>query len=78
MSELAQIREVGILLQVISEWAPWGPCEHCVRNRGYKTSVGNCQLKRQINAVRRTNYKAGDDDLPYYYYRLLPTRVIHP
>ncbi|XP_043603621.1 uncharacterized protein LOC122576844 [Bombus pyrosoma] len=51
MSELAQIREVGILLQVISEWAPWGPCERCVRNRGYKTSVGNCQLKRQINAT---------------------------
>ncbi|XP_033302170.1 uncharacterized protein LOC117206709 [Bombus bifarius] len=51
MSELAQIREVGILLQVTSEWAPWGPCERCVRNRGYKTSVGNCQLKRQINAT---------------------------
>ncbi|CAK9804412.1 hypothetical protein ANTQUA_LOCUS4078 [Anthophora quadrimaculata] len=51
MSELAEIREVGITLQVISEWAPWSLCEHCVRNRGYKTSLGNCRLKRHINAT---------------------------
>ncbi|KAF3424251.1 hypothetical protein E2986_03726 [Frieseomelitta varia] len=49
MFELAEIREVGITLHVISEWAPWSPCEHCVRNRGIKRSVGNCRLKRQIN-----------------------------
>ncbi|KAK1131364.1 hypothetical protein K0M31_017650 [Melipona bicolor] len=49
MFELAEIREVGVTLQVISEWAPWSPCEHCVRNRGIKRSVGNCRLKRQIN-----------------------------
>lgn len=66
MSELADIREVGITLQVISEWAAWGPCEHCVRNRGYRTSVGNCRLKRQINMVRRTNYKVTDNNLLYY------------
>ncbi|CAK9819269.1 hypothetical protein ANTPLA_LOCUS10162 [Anthophora plagiata] len=51
MSELAEIREVGITLQVISEWAPWSLCEHCVRNRGYKTSLGNCRLKRHINTT---------------------------
>ncbi|KAK9297885.1 hypothetical protein QLX08_008548 [Tetragonisca angustula] len=49
MFELAEIREVGITLQVISEWTPWSPCEHCVRNRGIKRTVGNCRLKRQIN-----------------------------
>ncbi|XP_031371175.1 uncharacterized protein LOC102678334 [Apis dorsata] len=49
MSELAEIREVGIILQVTSEWASWGPCEHCIDNRGYRSSVGNCRLKRKIN-----------------------------
>ncbi|XP_026675099.1 uncharacterized protein LOC108631333 isoform X2 [Ceratina calcarata] len=51
MSELAEIRKVGITLQVISEWGPWGPCEHCIRNRGYKKSVGQCRLIRQINTA---------------------------
>ncbi|XP_076394097.1 uncharacterized protein LOC100877163 isoform X2 [Megachile rotundata] len=49
MSELAEIREAGVTLQVTSEWGPWGPCEHCVHNRGYKTSTGSCRLKRHID-----------------------------
>lgn len=49
MSELAEIREVGVILQVTSEWASWGPCEHCIDNRGYRSSVGNCRLKRKMN-----------------------------
>ncbi|CAL7936717.1 unnamed protein product [Xylocopa violacea] len=49
MHEIAEIREVGITLQVISEWMPWGPCEHCVLKRGYRTRVGKCRLKRQVN-----------------------------
>lgn len=79
MFELAEIREVGITLQVISEWTPWSPCEHCVRNRGIKRTVGNCRLKRQINMVKTTNCKIKKDDLSYvsYYRRLLPTEAIH-
>ncbi|XP_029041595.1 uncharacterized protein LOC114875459 [Osmia bicornis bicornis] len=49
MSELAEIREAGVKLQVYSEWGPWGPCEHCIHNRGYKTSTGTCRLKRDID-----------------------------
>lgn len=57
MSELAEIREVGIILQVTSEWASWGPCEHCIDNRGYRSSFGNCRLKRKINMVSMMKYK---------------------
>lgn len=52
MSELAEIREAGVKLQVYSEWGPWGPCEHCIHNRGYKTSIGTCRLKRDIDMVK--------------------------
>nr|XP_031846344.1 uncharacterized protein LOC116432949 [Nomia melanderi] len=55
MSELAEIRDVGITLHVISEWTLWSPCEHCIGNRGYKTNVGKCRLKRFINATIGNN-----------------------
>ncbi|XP_076176848.1 uncharacterized protein LOC143151520 [Ptiloglossa arizonensis] len=51
MSELIEIRDVGVTLHVISEWGPWGPCEHCIGKRGYKSSVGKCRLKRFINTT---------------------------
>ncbi|XP_039303239.1 Ig-like V-type domain-containing protein FAM187A isoform X2 [Solenopsis invicta] len=51
MSDLADIREEGVILQVISEWSPWSPCKECVNNRGIKTSRGYCRLKRNINST---------------------------
>ncbi|XP_076640668.1 uncharacterized protein LOC143352224 [Halictus rubicundus] len=55
MSELVEIRDAGITLHVISEWAPWSPCENCIGNRGYKSSVGRCRLKRFINMTIANN-----------------------
>ncbi|XP_011872606.1 PREDICTED: uncharacterized protein LOC105564671 [Vollenhovia emeryi] len=49
MMDLAEIREEGVILQVASEWGPWGPCKQCLDNRGIKTSRGFCRLKRNIN-----------------------------
>ncbi|XP_053972635.1 uncharacterized protein LOC128873245 [Hylaeus volcanicus] len=49
MSELSEIRDVGVTLHVISEWGPWGPCEQCVRGHGTRSSIGKCRVKRFIN-----------------------------
>ncbi|XP_043253084.1 uncharacterized protein LOC122397761 [Colletes gigas] len=49
MLELTEIRDVGVTMHVISEWTPWSPCENCLGNRGYKSSIGKCRLKRFIN-----------------------------
>lgn len=51
MTDLVEIREEGVTLQVISEWGPWSPCKQCVNNRGIKTSRGYCRLKRNINSA---------------------------
>lgn len=51
MTDLAEIREEGVTLQVISEWGPWSSCKECIDNRGIKTSRGFCRLKRNINSV---------------------------
>lgn len=51
MTDLAEIREEGVILQVASEWGAWSPCTQCVNNRGIKTSRGYCRLKRSINPV---------------------------
>lgn len=51
MSDLSDIRKRGITLEVITEWAPWGPCEKCKRRRGLKTSRGSCRLKRTLEEV---------------------------
>ena len=48
MSDLAEIREAGVILELISEWTPWSPCERCVRKRGFKTSTALCRLKGHI------------------------------
>ncbi|KAH0955569.1 hypothetical protein HN011_012101 [Eciton burchellii] len=49
MTDLISIREEGVTLQVISEWAPWSPCKQCVFRRGIRTSRGYCRLKRTVN-----------------------------
>lgn len=51
MVDLAEIREEGVILQIVSEWGPWSSCTQCVNNRGTKTSRGYCRLKRNINSV---------------------------
>ncbi|XP_067210347.1 uncharacterized protein [Linepithema humile] len=51
MTDLVEIREEGVTLQVISEWGPWSPCKQCVNSRGIKTSRGYCRLKRNINST---------------------------
>ncbi|KAL6265452.1 hypothetical protein P5V15_002248 [Pogonomyrmex californicus] len=51
MMDLADIREEGVILQVISEWGPWSSCKECVNNRGIKSSRGYCRLKRSINST---------------------------
>jgi len=51
MTDLAEIREEGVILQVVSEWGPWSPCKQCIYNRGIKTSRGYCRLKRNINSA---------------------------
>lgn len=51
MMDLAEIREEGVTLQVISEWGPWSSCKQCINNRGIKTSRGYCRLKRSINSA---------------------------
>lgn len=51
MTDLAEIREKGVILQVMSEWGPWSPCKQCRNNRGIKTSRGYCRLKRNINSA---------------------------
>ncbi|XP_014474495.1 PREDICTED: uncharacterized protein LOC106744334 [Dinoponera quadriceps] len=51
MTDLAEIREEGVTLQIISEWGPWSSCKECVDNRGVKTSRGYCRLKRVINST---------------------------
>jgi len=51
MTDLISIREEGVTLQVISEWAPWSPCKQCVLQRGIRTSRGYCRLKRNINSA---------------------------
>ncbi|KZC07461.1 hypothetical protein WN55_08232 [Dufourea novaeangliae] len=75
MSELADIRDVGITLHVISEWASWSLCERCIGNRGYKTSVGKCRLKRLINATIANN---SDSSIVKFFRRspLLPCKSI--
>lgn len=61
MADLAEIREEGVTLQVVSEWSAWSPCKQCVYNRGIKTSRGHCRLKRSINSA------SGIFILPAYY-----------
>ncbi|CAL1685542.1 unnamed protein product [Lasius platythorax] len=51
MMDLAEIREEGVTLQVVSEWGLWSPCKQCINNRGIKTSRGYCRLKRSINST---------------------------
>lgn len=47
VNELVEIREAGIILELVSEWTPWSPCENCVGKRGTKTSRAQCRVKRQ-------------------------------
>lgn len=56
MTDLAEIREEGVTLQVISEWGPWSPCKQCINNRGIKISRGYCRLKRSINSASAILY----------------------
>lgn len=51
MLDLVYLRQEGIILEVISEWGPWGPCEKCIYNRGVKARRGYCRLKRQFDKV---------------------------
>ncbi|XP_025153528.1 uncharacterized protein LOC105183146 [Harpegnathos saltator] len=55
MMDLVEIREEGVTLQVISEWASWSSCKECVHNHGIKTSRGYCRLKRSINSTMEKN-----------------------
>ncbi|KAK2587471.1 hypothetical protein KPH14_003175 [Odynerus spinipes] len=49
MFDLVNLRQEGIILEVISEWGPWGPCEKCIHKRGIKTRRGYCRVKRQFD-----------------------------
>ncbi|XP_024939922.1 uncharacterized protein LOC107266555 isoform X1 [Cephus cinctus] len=49
MSDLVEIREAGIILEVVSEWGLWSRCERCIRKIGFKTSRGYCRIKRHID-----------------------------
>ncbi|XP_076375573.1 uncharacterized protein LOC117227261 [Megalopta genalis] len=73
MSELIEIRDVGITLHVISEWTPWSLCEHCIGSRGYKSSVGKCRLKRLINT---TIANSSDSSIVKFFWKspLLPCK----
>jgi len=75
MTNLAEIREEGVILQVVSEWGPWSPCKQCIYNRGIKTSRGYCRLKRNINLASAVflffsllNYTLNFNDLIILYY----------
>ncbi|XP_018360781.1 PREDICTED: Ig-like V-type domain-containing protein FAM187A [Trachymyrmex cornetzi] len=68
MTDLAEIREEGVILQVISEWGPWSPCEQCINNRGIKTSRGYCRLKRNINSTMLEK----NDSVIIYFFRESP------
>lgn len=48
MGSLALIRDAGVILEVITEWTNWGPCEICVDKKGTKISRGQCRLKRRL------------------------------
>ena len=56
MMEIALIREAGIILELVSEWGPWGPCERCQFRKGFKTSRAFCRIKRKINEVLRLTF----------------------
>ncbi|XP_043667124.1 uncharacterized protein LOC122628675 [Vespula pensylvanica] len=49
MLDLVYLRQEGVILEVISEWGPWGPCEKCINNKGVKTRRGYCRVKRQFD-----------------------------
>lgn len=51
MLDLVYLRQQGIILEVISEWGPWGQCEKCIHNVGIRTRRGYCRLKRQFDKV---------------------------
>ncbi|XP_066594837.1 uncharacterized protein [Prorops nasuta] len=51
MDDLVDIRNEGIILEVISEWGSWGKCEKCIRRHGIRTRIGYCRLKRQMNTT---------------------------
>ncbi|KAJ8679312.1 hypothetical protein QAD02_015099 [Eretmocerus hayati] len=47
--ELANIREEGVQLEVISEWGRWGPCGECIKfGRGNKTRRAYCRIRSRI------------------------------
>ncbi|XP_032673662.1 uncharacterized protein LOC116845267 [Odontomachus brunneus] len=73
MTDLAEIREEGVILQVISEWGPWSSCKECVDNHGIKTSRGYCRLKRSINS---TIIERNDSTVVYFFQRspILPCK----
>uniref|UniRef100_A0A0C9QKK8 Thsd7b_0 protein n=1 Tax=Fopius arisanus TaxID=64838 RepID=A0A0C9QKK8_9HYME len=48
MKELAQIRAAGVTLEIVSEWSVWSPCERCRGKKGFRTSRGQCRIKRLI------------------------------
>lgn len=55
-AEYSYIRdELGINLEVVTEWEPWGPCEVCGKPQGAgrKGKRGLCRLKPTIDHVRR-------------------------
>lgn len=53
MKPLAMIRDAGVILEVITEWTKWTPCDRCSENRGIKTSLAQCRLKSRISTAVR-------------------------
>lgn len=51
MRELVEIREAGVILEVISEWGPPGPCENCVGSQGFRSKTAFCRIKSRFNEV---------------------------
>ncbi|XP_043285783.1 uncharacterized protein [Venturia canescens] len=48
INEFVEIREAGVVLELVSVWTPWGPCERCVNKKGIKSSRGQCRVKRRF------------------------------
>ena len=53
MWDIALVRNAGIILEIVSEWGSWSPCEKCKFGKGRKASRAHCRIKRKLEKVTR-------------------------